>query len=272
MRTVFIFALLAVASAAARAGDFQPFAGPAPIFVWINSNPWLMVIGSDTPQVVLYDTGQVIYTKMDKGAYAYHSCVLDATQLAEFKQKLAGIDRLKSLKPFYNLVEASDQPMTEFYIHVGASETVTEIYGLTDPESLAMARERLHPSGKTDRVPPQLIGLYDYVSAVDYPACDVWKPQYIEVMLSPFDNSKGPIVQWPSDWPVLSSDHAMRRHEDQYSIFLDGTKLADLQRLQAGLKDNGALVLGGRKWSMAYRPVVPSEPIWRKAFEQAEEQ
>lgn len=42
---------------ACSAPAFEPFNGPAPRFVYIESDPWAMVVGSDTPRIVLYEDG-----------------------------------------------------------------------------------------------------------------------------------------------------------------------------------------------------------------------
>lgn len=48
------------------AGVATPVAEPTPVLVFIQTDPWKMVIGSDTPRVAVYDTGEVIFVK--------HSC------------------------------------------------------------------------------------------------------------------------------------------------------------------------------------------------------
>ena len=48
----------------ANALEIDPYAGPRPIAVLIQANPWLNVIGSDTPMVAIYDDGQVIYIEL----------------------------------------------------------------------------------------------------------------------------------------------------------------------------------------------------------------
>ena len=50
----------------AHALDFDPFKGPKPIVVLIQTNPWLSVIGSDIPIVAVYEDGQIIYQKRER--------------------------------------------------------------------------------------------------------------------------------------------------------------------------------------------------------------
>jgi hypothetical protein len=80
-------------------------------------------------------------------------------------------------------------------------------------------------------------------------------------------------ISWPSDWPALDSDHAIAHgHDGMYSIFLDAKELPALKRLLKPIEKGGAMLLAGKKWSVDYRPVIPSEPTWRAAFDKIEEQ
>jgi hypothetical protein len=40
----------------------------------------------------------------------------------------------------------------------------------------------------------------------------------------------------------------------------------DLKQFLAAAKAKTAVEIDDRKWSVASRPVFPSEPVWRKAF------
>src|SRR3989339_1632257 len=69
--------------------EFNPFEGPKPIAVLLKTNPWLMVVGSDIPKIVIYEDGQVIYLKQKKGNdsyYLYKKISQDA--LNDIKKKL----------------------------------------------------------------------------------------------------------------------------------------------------------------------------------------
>lgn len=270
--------LLLACTGALAAGQFEPFAGPEPELVWIESSPWATVMGAETPQFVLYDSGQVIYVKSEKNEFTYHSCVLDESQIKALRDKVSAVTQIKSLKEWYSLASATDQPIASFFLRpvVRANPTIVEAYALDFPDrpSRAVAIEKkLHPRNKQDEVPEQIISLDNYLWGFDIPSCPVWQPQYIEVMIWPFKYAKTAPVTWPSDWPGIDSERTIVRHEDSYSIFLDGAKLPELEKLLAPIfkGDGGALLLGGKKWAVAYRPVVPSEPVWRDAFEKVEE-
>src|SRR5436190_23751424 len=55
-------ALLAIGLELAAA-SFDPFQGVKPLAVFIQSDPWAMVMGADTPRVALYEDATVIFAK-----------------------------------------------------------------------------------------------------------------------------------------------------------------------------------------------------------------
>ena len=46
--------------------SFSPFDGEKPVIVLIQTDPWKMVIGSDTPFLAVYESGRIIYYKVVK--------------------------------------------------------------------------------------------------------------------------------------------------------------------------------------------------------------
>src|SRR5437867_3731556 len=84
-------------------GAFDPFHGPAPLVVLIQSDPWAMVIGSDTPRVAIYQTGEAIVGRDVGGRLVYHHAVLDKESLANVREHLTPLFALKDLKPAYNM-------------------------------------------------------------------------------------------------------------------------------------------------------------------------
>jgi len=86
MKKILAILSLLVACTCANAMDIDPFKGPKPVAVLIQTNPWLMVIGSDTPMVTVYDDGQVIILKKEKD------------KRPTFLQKQISLDELKKIK------------------------------------------------------------------------------------------------------------------------------------------------------------------------------
>src|SRR5947207_13395630 len=56
--------VLILATAGGVAPAFDPYAGPKPLAVWIQTDPWLGVIGSDVPRAVLYEDGELVFIKV----------------------------------------------------------------------------------------------------------------------------------------------------------------------------------------------------------------
>lgn len=279
MNLVGTTALLAAFSAGASApGDegFHPYSGPKPLFVWIESDPWQSLLGSDTPRVVLYEMGQLIYAKKDRGKYDYYSCVLEGQKLTEFKQTIAAAAGLDSLKSYYTLApQITDQPTAEYYMDLGVTKA-TEIYAFPVDEYLH-TYTTMSGDKKPDVIPAQLYALDKYLQNIDSPICMSWKPQYIEVVTWPVEDQHASKVEapvsWPTEWPQLSSDHAIGRgHDGMYSLYLDSRELPKLKRLLEPIQQGGAMMLEGKKWFVTYRPVIPGEPVWRAAFEKIDAQ
>ena len=120
------------------------------------------------------------------------------------------------------------------------------------------------------KLPDQLCQLYHYLLTVDFTETRLWKPAYVEAMIWPLDDAPDGLIQWPKTWPDLNSDRAVQR-KSGYSIFLDGSMRDELKDFLAGEKEKGAVEIDGRKWTVASRPVFPSEPVWRKAFSKIED-
>jgi fatty acid desaturase len=61
MKWVFrLFAAMLFGAFPLLAAGFNAFEGPKPVLVILVSDPWIWVMGSDTPKLVIYQDGQVI--------------------------------------------------------------------------------------------------------------------------------------------------------------------------------------------------------------------
>jgi hypothetical protein len=265
MRTRFVTFALASVSMALHAADFQPFDGIKPIAVLIQTDPWAMVLNSDTPRVAIYEDGTIIFQKNSKQP-TYYQKKLSETELADLKKRFLPVIGLKNLKGFYELSTTTDQPEERFYLCDGGVELATRIYGLGVPGPKPV----VDPSFKPDKVPQGLLELHRLLCSLDYSGSRKWIPKYVEVMVWPYDYAPEASIMWPKDWPSLDSDHTIKRGKS-YSIFLDGDKIPELQKFLRTRKEKGAVEIGGKKWAVSFRPVFPSEPVWRKAIRKAVE-
>jgi len=230
-----------------------------------------MVMGADTPRVAVYEDGTVIFLKKSVKSPSYHQKDLSATELSELKKWLTPTVDLKDLKHFYSLMpHVTDQPEALFYIRDGERELTTRVYGLKAAGTKLPAYTALPDKRKPDAVPEQLIGLHKFLCAVDYPDSKEWTPRYVEVMIWPYEYAPDASITWPKDWPGLDSKRSFKRG-DSYSIFLDGGILPELQKFLRTRKEKGSVEIGGKKWAASFRPVFPSEPVWRKALNSSQE-
>jgi hypothetical protein len=259
--------LFSLASLTLLSAEFDPFEGPKPLAVFIQTDPWAMVIDSDTPRVAVYEDGTVIFWKESSRNGNYRRKQLSPVELSEFKKQLAPVTTLKDLKQFYSLrPHVTDQPEARFYVGEGERQLVTTVYGLRATDTNSSAQNRFPDKSKPDDVPGQLLQLHRFLCSIDYRDSDEWTPRFVEVMIWPYEYAPDASIIWPKDWPDLNSNRAIKR-EDSYSIFLDGTMLPELQKFLKTRKVKGAVKIGGKKWAISCRPVFPSEPTWRKAFE-----
>ena len=85
------------------AAPFDPFAGPKPLAVFIQSDPWAMVLGADTPRVAVYENGDVIFVKQVGDRLSYHHVTLGKSDLDRLRARIAPVLALKDVKPWYNM-------------------------------------------------------------------------------------------------------------------------------------------------------------------------
>lgn len=266
-RTLAAFSLVLVC-ACAHALDIDPFKGPKPIAVLIQTDPWLMVIGSDNPMVAIYDDGRVVYWKAEKDkSPLYLTKQLSAEALAEVKKKLSAFGDYSKLERYYNLAPNSlDLPETYIYLSLGQGEFVTGVYGLMVPDTHLFAYITFGGDRKPDELPKPIKDLHSYLTSLDFADAKPWKPSYVEAMIWGYDYAPDESIHWPKDWPGLDSPNTLKRG-DAYSIFFPGKELPKLREFLKTQKEKGAVDIGGKKWAVSVRYTFPSEPIWSKAFE-----
>jgi hypothetical protein len=215
MKKIFMVLLIICIPSVALALDMDPFEGPRPLAVLIETNPWLMVIGSDTPTVVIYDDGQLIYIKKEKDkSFSYFYKQLAREELEAVKKKMVSFGDLSKIGKYYELTDVTDQPEIKIYLNLDGNELTTTVYGLIE----------LDEDGK---LPESLKSLYEYLTTLDFKDAVPWKPQYIEVMIWEYEYAPDESIHWPKEWPGLESPQAMKRG-DSYSIFLPGAELPRL--------------------------------------------
>ncbi|GGD48072.1 hypothetical protein [Pseudoxanthomonas indica] len=263
LRIVFAFVILITSFGSSASEATSAPAGPRPIAVLLTTDPWLMVIGSDTPWFALYDDGLVIYLEQtSKDKFTHMSARLTPTELASVKAKLLSyvaepVPKEINVRPGW-----TDQPQSKFFVEVDGHTLVTSVYGLGTP---ARSEEDLPGGGEgADALPDNIKGLHQYLSEFHVAAATQWIPEQIEVMIWDYSHAPDASIQWPTRWPGLS-DPTTRKRRDDYSIYLPGTEEGALVALLATQKEKGAVEIDGKKWSVAYRYVFPR---WRDSFKE----
>ena len=263
VRLLAILTAVFVTALPMSAAPFDPFAGAKPIAVLMEQDPWLMVIGSDTPRVAVYENGDVVFVKKTgERTYAYHYAKLTPGELGALSQMWAPLVARPLAKKHFTLSDATDQPTAALYFANGTVQWAASVYGLSCRSAVPPAPT--NPKGD-DAPPPELFAVHKSLCALDYPSSREWQPAYVEVMLWDYSYAPQPSVAWPKEWPDLNSPRAMQRG-DAYSVFLDGRELPRLKAFLATQKEKGAVELGGKKWAIAYRYTFANEPVWRKAL------
>lgn len=220
--------------------------GAEPLMVLIETNPWLMVIGSDSPRFSLYKNGEVIY-RTEKGYRSFH---LDGVQFDALvaSMDMAGVARHQGT---FETSDASDQPEEIFLGFDQAKPWALRVYGRIGSEKEA----------GTDAVPAEVASLYRLIEGFDRADATEWLPPHIEIMIWPYDYAPDASIHWPSDWPGLD-DPATRQRGDGYSLFLPSSRRDALTAFLETRREKGAVEIDGKKWAVSYRYPFPGEERW----------
>ncbi|MFC1822995.1 hypothetical protein ACFL9T_09835 [Thermodesulfobacteriota bacterium] len=272
MKTIIELIALFFLATTSYALEIDPFDGPKPIAVLIQTNPWLMVIGSDTPTMTIYEDGQVIHLKQEKGkAPQYFHTQLSEQELDEVKMKLLSFGNYTGVKREYDLApNVFDLPETKIYLNLNNNKLVTIVYGLMQPGAKLPAYSSFPGQEKPDNLPDSIKNLHSYLSNFRFNTSKEWTPKFVEVMIWPYEYAPDESIHWPKDWPGLDSPNTLKRR-DAYSIFFPGIKIKQLGEFLMTSKPKGAVEIGGKKWAVSVRYTFPSEPTWRKVFQPTDE-
>jgi hypothetical protein len=267
MRRALAMLSLVLVSGTAHALEIDPFKGPKPIAVLVQTDPWLMVIGSDTPMVAIYENGQVVYLKKEKDkSPSYFAKQLSAEALAEVKKKLTTFGDYSKLKRYYDLApHVTDLPETNIYLSLGRTKFVTGVYGLMTSDTHLPAYTTFPKKRKPDELPKTIKELHAYLTSLDFADAKPWEPPYVEVMVWGYEYAPEESIHWPKNWPGLDSPNTLKRG-DAYSMFLAGKELPMVREFLKAQRDKGAVEIGGKKWAVSTRYTFPSEPVWFEAF------
>jgi hypothetical protein len=240
-----IVALLLYAAVSAHGQQLDPIYGQ-PSIVLIESNPWLMVIGSDTPTFVLYEKGQVIYKRRTAESITTYEVKLTP----EERQKL--INALEITDAFYKLpkhISASgwtDQPTNILFVNIEKPKQVS-VYG--------NLRGKLQ-EGET-APPKEFLTIYNQLINFRQNGEQPWAPKVMEVMF--WDYSYAPNKKpWPKGLPDLNTATSRESANGMYSVFLDRSQFEEYKKFSASLGEKTAVEINGKKMTMSARYPFPN--------------
>lgn len=228
-----------MALAAARTSS-----SPSPLIVMSSSDPWLMVIGSDSPTFALYSDGTEIFRTKS----GYQSTKLDRHQLEDFVQTFDRPD-LEKVSGRYVAADFTDQPDNSLLVYSEKIPFYITVYGSLQDRSVRY------------KLPAPVLNAFDRLMSFSAMKARPWLPSKVEVIVWPYEYAPDQSIVWPSRWPRLE-DPTTRKRGDSYSIFIPSSDLPALKTFLANRKEKGAVEIDGKKWAASIRLPFPQEGLW----------
>jgi hypothetical protein len=218
-----------------------------PLLVLTETNPRLMVAGADVPSFALYEGGQIIYKQTNKkGGERYYHTQLAQEQLQELIGSLLISQDLMKLPEKPSTAPVQDQPVNEIVLNFDTL-LVKQVYG--DLRNDERAREK---------APVAFLKVYDKLIAYTESHSQEWLPEKIEVLVTDYLKTPEQTIKWPAKWPTLKSPDTIWRSEKLYSLYLDRKHYKELQALVNSLKEDYAVEINGKKFTVSYRLPFPN--------------
>jgi len=218
-----------------------------PIVVLIETDPWLMIIGSDVPTFALYENGQIIFTRVIKKKWKYFQVSNDRETTQKIIKSFGITDSLMNQPDYIEVSSWTDQPTNIMLLNFDTLREIS-VYGNLD--------EKRSESRK--QTPKDFLTVYDNIKKFKDKNAKEWLPENIEIMLTDYSHSPEKPKEWPENWPNLESESTVKRSESLYSLFLQKEHFDDFIKLISDLKEKQAVEINGKKFSVAYRLPYPN--------------
>lgn len=253
---------VAVTGLPAPAGDAWPESDP--IAIVTEYDPWAMVIGADSPRAILFADGTFIRTDLSGRSLSFSTARLSPSELSRVQAALGPMRAFTRLKDAYDLApNVTDMPTAELVRNEGRLSKTVEVYGyrlgLVDVPATFVS----FTDEKADRLPLEFDKAFRVLVGLRPTRLVRWHPRYLEVMVWPFEYSRKEPLAWPDKWPDLSHPLTLQRG-DSYSLFLPSSEQPTLETFLSARLSGQAVRIGGRKWSISWRPVTPGGPVARE--------
>jgi len=216
-----------------------------PLVVLLETNPWLMVIGSDSPSFVLYENGVLIYSEIIDRKLFRKLIIFNQTEMNEFIDYLSIDEAIYDLDNEIISSDWTDQPTNIIYLNITQMKKIM-VYG------------RIETSYEVrKRTPVAFVNLYDKIKHYRKEKSLEWLPPKIEVMF--WDYNYAPQKrEWIEGFPDLNSPSTKKRGSDSYSVFIDGNEYDTFINYYRKMGEKEAVEINGKKMAISYRIPFPN--------------
>jgi len=262
-----VIAALLVLTSCVRDRISPAFNGPRPLAVLIEENPWLWVIGSDVPSVALYSDGLLVYRDTTiTNNLPFRAIRLRERELRTLCESIGPTEDFRKLHPYFALANAFDLPSTKIYLSDGKTHKMVSVYG----SHIRNGHLEVCSSDTNVVAPNEFIRVQTILTGLSYHDAQPWIPEYFEIMIWPYNYAPSK-RDWPAAFPDLKDRLTVRRKKGAYSLFIQGSRKAELAEFFSKSAEKEAVVIDSKKWAVSVRPVFPREPVWRAAEKEYED-
>nr|WP_294942850.1 hypothetical protein [uncultured Mucilaginibacter sp.] len=219
----------------------------SPLVVLIETDPWLMVIGSDVPSFAMYPNGQVIFKKWANKTVKYYEANLSREEVQKTITSFGITDSLMKQRRYIKASDWTDQPTNQLILNFD-SVKVVNVYGDLRGKDGDVRKQ----------TPKSFLAVYDKLIDFDNANKKEWLPDSVELMLTGYDHSPEKPLPWPALWPGLKDKSTVQRNPGLYSIYLDKKYFEEFLKLNASLNEKQAVLINGKKFSISYRLQFPN--------------
>jgi hypothetical protein len=162
------------------------------------------------------------------------------------------------LKGEYNIAPGvSDLPSVEIVRYEKPYSKKVEVYGYISGFVPTPAVTKVPTQQAADVVPNEFDQAYKVLTGLHPKNSIAWIPTWAEVMIWPYEYAPDESLPWPKGWPELGSKFAVQAGDDSYSLILPGSEIDKLERFLAARREKQAILISGKKWAVAWRPITP---------------
>ncbi|MVZ65366.1 hypothetical protein GQF61_05825 [Sphingobacterium sp. DK4209] len=218
-----------------------------PIVVLVETDPWLMVIGSDVPTFALYENGQIIYKKIVNKEWKYFEVSNDRETTQKIVKSFGITDSLMKQKDFIEASSWTDQPTNVMILNFDTVRQISVYGSIRETKTEARAK-----------VPKDFLTVFDNLIKFESDKAKEWLPDTIEVLATMYNHSPEKPLKWNEEWNDIKSSSTVKRSDGLFSIYLDKKYFDDFVKLLKNIKEKQAVEINGEKYSLTYRLPFPN--------------